>query len=492
MTFTETTTQRPKVKFDQAVVTLSLVPKTESVPIEHHHTRLALLAPVLFAATDDIDCTEPSDAAAPTEQAQPGLGTPNLRGGVLLAANKAIEVRNAQLAMDAHGNAIAVWEQHDGKRIDILANRYVACAGWGAAVTIETDKTGNAFDPQLSMSTDGDAMVAWRQPEGAGFNIWANRYAMGKGWSVAEKIEVNRTDSVWEPRSPRVCAYPGGNALVVWHQFDGTRNNIWAKRYVAGIGWAKAELIETNTSGHADRPQVACDARGNALVVWQQFDGMCSNIWANRYVAGKGWGEAVLIENGMDGGAFNPQIVLDASGKALAVWEQYDGRRWCIWASRFAPAVGWGAVEQIELNAAGHASNPQMSIDAGGNATVVWCQREGTACRIWANRYVAGSGWGRAEPVASDHTGAFDPQVSTDAQGKAMLVWWQPEGEGCKNIWASSYAAATGWGRAALLATNYIATAPDPQIITDTDGNAIAVWKQFDGARDNIWANSNR
>jgi hypothetical protein len=40
---------------------------------------------------------------------------------------------------------------------------------------------------------------------------------------------------------------------------------------------------ETDNAGGAFGHQIAFDASGNALAVWHQFDGTRSNIWANRY-----------------------------------------------------------------------------------------------------------------------------------------------------------------------------------------------------------------
>ena len=75
---------------------------------------------------------------------------------------------------------------------------------------------------------------------------------------------------------------PNGNVIAAWYQNDGTRNNIWANKYVAGTGWQTPELIETNV-GNASSPQVAMDPNGNAIATWQQNDGTRNNIWANRY-----------------------------------------------------------------------------------------------------------------------------------------------------------------------------------------------------------------
>jgi hypothetical protein len=49
----------------------------------------------------------------------------------------------------------------------------------------------------------------------------------------------------------------------------------------------------------------------------------------------KAWGTAALIEADNAGGAYGPQIALDANGNALAVWSQNDGTRSNIWSNRF-------------------------------------------------------------------------------------------------------------------------------------------------------------
>jgi hypothetical protein len=61
-------------------------------------------------------------------------------------------------------------------------------------------------------------------------------------------------------------------------------DNIRANRYTAGVGWGTDELIETDDGevtdgGHQD---VAIDGDGNAIAVWHQFDGSSNSIYANR------------------------------------------------------------------------------------------------------------------------------------------------------------------------------------------------------------------
>jgi hypothetical protein len=401
----------------------------------------------------------------------------------LIETDNAGSAYDPQLAIDPSGNAMAVWRQSDGTRYNILANRYLDGTGWGAAELIETD-AHTAGPPQVAIDASGNAMAVWAQHDGTRNNIWANRYLDGTGWGAAELIE---TDNARSALDPQLAINASGNAMVVWFQSDGTRDNIWANRYVTGTGWGAAELIETDNAGSADYPQVAIDASGNALAVWAQHDGTKYNILTNRYVTGTGWGAAELIGTDNVGGAYNPQLAIDPSGNAMAVWRQPDDFRNNIWANRYVAETGWGTAELIETDNVSGAYSPQLAIDPSGNAMAVWEQYDGSRNNIWANRYVAGTGWGAAELIETDAGNANYPQVAIDPSGNAMAVWRQSDGTRL-NILANRYLDGTGWGTAELIRTD-AGSANYPQVSIDPSGKTMAVWYQFDGTRYNIWAN---
>jgi hypothetical protein len=304
----------------------------------------------------------------------------------LIETDNAGNASAAQVAVDASGNAIAVWDQSDGTRNNIWANRYAAESGWGTAQLIETDNAGSAYFSRVAIDASGNAVAVWHQSDGTRYNTWANRYAAGSGWGTAQLIE---TDNAGDAGFPQVAVDASGNAVAVWQQWDGSRTNIWANRYAVGSGWGTPELIETDNAGDAAFPQVAVDASGNAVAVWHQSDGTHSNIWANRYAAGSGWGMAQLIETDNAGNAYSPQVAVDASGNAVAVWHQSDGTHSNIWANRYAAGSGWGTAQLIETDNAGNARDPQVAVDPTGNAVAVWRQSDGTRLNIWANRYIA-------------------------------------------------------------------------------------------------------
>jgi hypothetical protein len=131
-------------------------------------------------------------------------------------------------------------------------------------------------------------------------NVWANRYVTStNSWGIPVQIETNEGDAV----VPQVAVDASGNAVAVWQGSNENLPiegfyNIWTNRYnVSTNSWGTPTLSET-TSSQAWNPQVGIDATGNAIAVWsQQNDGQVYNVWANRYTAGtNSWGTAVFIE----------------------------------------------------------------------------------------------------------------------------------------------------------------------------------------------------
>jgi hypothetical protein len=279
-----------------------------------------------------------------------------------------------------------------------------------------------------------------------------------------------------------------GNAIVVWPQIDGTGiTSIYANRYIAGSGWGTPEVIE-NGSGDASSPQIAMDSSGNAIAVWQQEDGTgVYSIYANRYIAGSGWGTAGLIEGG-SGEVGGAEIAMDISGNAIAGWNQDDGTGVrSIYANRYIAGSGWGTATSIESDDI-NAEGPEIAVNSSGNAVAIWDQNDGTKNSTHANHYAAGSGWGDAADIGiGTVTGEGNSsKIAMDNDGNAIAVWSQSDGT-VFNIYANTYDSGTGWGTAKTLENDpYDAYAPE--IAIDGMGRAIAVWQQSDGKAIRAWA----
>ena len=133
-----------------------------------------------------------------------------------------------ELGIDREGNTLAIWTQTNGTETGVFANRYDTTAGsWGSAEAIHSHP-GSASMPRLAVDALGDAIAVWTQSDGSHDKLFAIRYdAAGNAWGSAEPLEDKKGDasSAWVTYGP-----PGG-ALVVWTQRDGSSTDLWAHQF---------------------------------------------------------------------------------------------------------------------------------------------------------------------------------------------------------------------------------------------------------------------
>ncbi len=99
-----------------------------------------------------------------------------------------------------------------------------------------------------------------------------------------------------------------------------------------------------------------------------------------------GWGDPERIADGYD-----PDLAVNASGAAVAVWLYYGGADSEVWAASFAPEDGWGTPERIAAYE-DFARYPRVALDPSGNAVAVWQHDRGDPDRGFRRRLHAGGG----------------------------------------------------------------------------------------------------
>ncbi|MFO8050863.1 MAG: hypothetical protein R6V01_04105 [Thermoplasmatota archaeon] len=385
------------------------------------------------------------------------------------------------IGTDANGNAIAVWNQNVGSVSQVVTNRYTKGAGWEDAEFL-TAGGSSSLSPRIAVNGNGNATVVWRYSDGTSYNMVARNYFPGIGWGSGHDLETMSTDA----QIPHVDMNDDGHAIAVWSQGDGTWESIYSNVYTPGHGWGSAELVE-NGGGGAYAPRVAIFPDGDAIAVWYHHDGDRYNIWSNRYSTSTGWGTEELIETDNTGDAYGSRIDIDASGNAVAVWRQNDGTIYNVVSNRYTAGSGWGTAEIIE-SGDGQTQPPiNIALDNEGNALATWSQWDGSKYDIISNRYTPGEGWGEEEKIDYGDEQAETSHLDMDATGNAISVWRQYDG-GFYSIYANRFIKGSGWKKAELIETR-IGSADVPRVSVDPSGNAIAVWYQSDGYRTNIWSN---
>lgn len=420
-------------------------------------------------------------------------------GSVSYSTNKAtLDITDQRLDLNSRYTATITDYAQDSSGLRMAQEyswKFITLDGsWNGTTLIESIYRASAPYPHIAVDSKGNAIAVWQQYDGSRYNIWANRFdTLSRNWQGAILIETDNTGSA---HNPQIAVDKNGNAIVVWYQYDGSRYNILANYFdVLSGNWQGSVLIENDNAGSASSPQIAVNSSGNAVAVWYQSDGTRYNIWANYFDPLTGnWQGAVLIESD-EGTADNPKIAINDSGNAVAIWWQYIDSRRSIYTNYFNTTTGhWqSSPTLIEHDNTGDADSPQITMTNSGDAIAVWRQFDGIEYSIYTNSFNASTGSWNNSPTLLEHDDAnyaFYPKIALDRSGNAITVWYQSDGTRY-NIWANRFDAINNrWqSTPTLLEHDNTDDARSPDITMDSSGNAIVLWYQSDGIRYNILAN---
>jgi hypothetical protein len=375
---------------------------------------------------------------------------------------------NSQVAVGANGNALVVWQRLDGdNNWRIQARRRSASGSLGAVQTLSAAGQ-NAENPQLALDAHGNVLVVWQRYDGTNTRIQARRHSASGAWGGVQTLSVAGQDADFS----QVAVDPNGNALVVWRRYDGADYRIQARRRSASGTWSGVRTLSA-AGQSALEPRVAVDPNGNALVVWDRYDGANTQIQVRRRSASGTWSAVQTISAGN-----GPSLAVDSNGNALVVWQRLDGGNWLIQARRRSASGSLGAVQT--LSAAGqNAFAAQVDMTGDGNAVVVWERWDGTSTRIQARRRSASGTWSSVQTLSAAGQNADLPQVAVNAKGNAVVTWLRFDGVNYR-VQARRRSASGTWSAVQTLSPEG-QDAQTQHVGIDANGNAVVVWQRFDG-----------
>jgi hypothetical protein len=325
-----------------------------------------------------------------------------------------------QIAFDGQGTAIAIWERSDGTNDRLQAAFRPAGGSFGPAQTISA---GDAAFKRLAVNTQGNALVVWDGFDGTNPRVQAAFRPTGGSFGPPQNISA----ALQGPVAPEVAIDQQGNALAIWTRSDGTNHRIQAAFRPVGGSFSPAQTI-SDPGQNAFSGKVAFDAQGNALAIWTRSDGTHLRIQAAFRPAGGSFGAPQTISPAGGSASQFTEISVDAQGNALVVWDRSDGTHLRIQAA-FRPAGGsFGAPQTISPNGQNASSRKLVMFDGLGNALVVWGESGGTDGRIHAAFRPAGGSFGPPQSISDPGQNAFLSQLVVDAQGNALAVWERFDG----------------------------------------------------------------
>jgi hypothetical protein len=259
------------------------------------------------------------------------------------------EARDPRLAVDAGGDTAATWEAIVGGEEIVQSASRPAGGPWSTPVAVTAAGEEGAL-AEVGIDTAGNVTAAWERTDAATRVIRESDRGGSGSWSAPRRLSPSGVSSF----APEVAVDPGGDAAVAWQRNNGAEVAIEAAAR-SGLGpWGSA--VPVSPSGaFAQLQKVGIDAAGNAILVWREGKLPSTAIDAAARPAGGVWGSPVVIST--PGGEDElPQLTVDPGGDAIAVWERFDGADSAIQSAAF-DAVG-PSLRSLSIPSSGTVGTP--------------------------------------------------------------------------------------------------------------------------------------
>ena len=227
-----------------------------------------------------------------------------------------------QIALDAQGNAIAVWVV-SGTNNEVVYSDHPAGGSWTAPVAL-SDPAEGAGAPVVAVDAHADAFVAWSQGNNNNIRIRASYRPAGGSWQATpDVLSAANVVSV----SPRLTVDGGGDEAIGWVQNDSgfTYTTMYGDYRAAGGAWKIPKaLSQTTTSQLVEQPAGTFDPQGNATFVWvYEATGSHAVIETSTYIKSPGlWSLFPGVLSNASHDSIGPQIASDHAGDLSAVWQE--------------------------------------------------------------------------------------------------------------------------------------------------------------------------
>jgi LPXTG-motif cell wall-anchored protein len=381
-----------------------------------------------------------------------------------------------QVTVSSTSLATAVWTRWNGSHDVIQSSTSQNGGAWSTPVDLSATG-GDAFDPQVTVSSTGLVTAVWTRDNGSHDIIQSSTSQSGGAWSTPVNLSASGEDS----DVPQVTVSSTGLVTAVWYRDNGSNYIIQSSTSQNGGAWSTP--VNLSAAGRdAYDPQVTVDSTGLATAVWHRYDGSHDVIQSSTSQNGGAWSTPVnLSAAGRD--AYSPQVTVSSTGLATAVWYSSDGSQDIIQSSTSQNGGAWSTPEDLSATG-GSAYSPQVTVSSTGLATAVWYRYDGSNNIIQSSTSQNGGAWSTPEDLSATGGDAGDPQVTVSSTGLVSAVWFRWNGS--HNIIQSSTSQNGGaWSTPVDLSATG-ASAYEPQVTVSSTGLVTAVWYRYDGSHNII------
>jgi hypothetical protein len=230
------------------------------------------------------------------------------------------------------------------------------------------------------------------------------------------------------------------------------------------------------------------DARGRPVVVWSEFDGyrryLAVQAWSGSKWQALGEGPGVRV---VDSSPSWPAVAVDARGRPVVAWTDTsaEGGDRDVYVSRWEGQrwVALGKPLHIYSGYLSAARAPSLVLDAEGNPVVAWLENNGRTDDVLVWRW-NGVTWlpvgdmQRAGPTEAESQ-AGPVSLVLDPRGRPLVAW--QAGASPSRIFVRAWDGSAWRPLGAPLSAREDTLAGDPSLALAPDGTPYVAWTEVDG-----------
>ena len=143
-------------------------------------------------------------------------------------------LRPEQVAIDEHGDVVAVWEHNNGGQEVVEGAQMPTGGSWQSTASQLSESGQSAYNPELLASNPrGDAVVVWERYNGSDQIAQAAQLPAGGSW----QSPINISESGADGDAPHVAIDARGDEVAVWTRWNGSTDTAEASELPAGGTW---------------------------------------------------------------------------------------------------------------------------------------------------------------------------------------------------------------------------------------------------------------
>jgi hypothetical protein len=283
--------------------------------------------------------------------------------GPLTVSDPTVIAEAPALAVDSTGEVTAAWDQYDGVDFHDVVSSHPVNGSWSTPLQISPAK-GSASFPLLAVDDHGDAVAVWNQQV---LQVQAAVRLKGGTWSGP----IGLSASGQEIRDRDVAMDAAGEAVVTWDRYNGTNEVVQSATMSPNGSWGKAEDLSDGTYG-AYEPNVAVDAVGEAIVTWERSSITEGIVEGTTRTPGSAWSKPTALTP-VDQSSGDASIAISAGGLAVLTWQDQPAP--LVKATPYAATRPKGGTWSAPVGLAPKArpgNYPLAATDSYGDAVAVW------------------------------------------------------------------------------------------------------------------------